>query len=47
MATAWSDRGKDRDGFGATMPPAGDYRIDFHFAGMAEMADAHRQAIAG
>lgn len=47
LATAWIDRRKDRDGFGATMPPAGDYNIDFHFAGMAEMAAAHREAIAG
>ena len=47
LATAWIDRRKDRDGYGATVPPSGDYRIDFHFASMAAMADAHRAAIAG
>ena len=47
LATAWIDRRKHRDGFGATVPPTGDYRIDFHFDGMAAMAAAHREAIAG
>ena len=47
LATAWIDRRKDRDGFGATVSPTGDYRIDFHFDGMAAMAAAHREAIAG
>ena len=47
LATAWIDRRKDRDGYGATVPPSGDYRIDFHFASMAEMADAHREELGG
>ncbi len=42
LATAWIDRRKHVDGFGATVPPSGDYRIDFHFDSMAAMADAHR-----
>ena len=46
-ATAWIDRRKHRDGFGATVPPTGDYRIDFHFDGLAAMAAAHGEAIAG
>ncbi len=46
LATAWIDRRQDQDGFGATVPPSGDYRIDFHFASMAAMAAAHREAIA-
>ena len=40
LATAWIDRRKDMDGYGATRPPAGDYRIDFHFKSMAEFVDA-------
>ena len=47
LSTTWIDRRKNQDGYGATMPPAGDYTIDFHFAGMAEMAAAHLRAIAG
>ena len=47
LATAWIDRRKDQDGFGATAPPSGDYIIDFHFASMAEMAAAHREATGG
>ena len=47
LATAWIDRRKDRDGYGATARPTGDYRIDFHFASMAEMADAHREELGG
>ena len=45
LATAWIDRRKNEGGFGATMPPAGDYRIDFHFASMAEMAAAHKAEV--
>ena len=45
LSTAWIDRRKDQDGFGATMPPSGDYSIDFHFAGMADMAAAHREEL--
>ncbi len=45
LATAWIDRRKDQDGFGATVPPSGDYRIDFHFASMAELVVAHREEL--
>ena len=45
LATAWIDRRKHVDGFGATVPPSGGYRIDFHFDSMAAMAAAHREAI--
>ena len=45
LATAWIDRRKDRDGFGATVPPSGDYRIDFHFASMAAMSAALKQEL--
>lgn len=40
LATVWIDRRKDMDGYGATRPPAGDYRIDFHFKSMAEFVEA-------
>lgn len=42
LATAWIDRRKDQDGFGATAPPSGDYHIDFYFDSMAALAAAHR-----
>lgn len=42
LATAWIDRHHDRPGHGATPPPAGDYRIDFHFTSMADMVETHR-----
>ncbi len=45
LATAWIDRRKDRDGYGATAPPSGDYRIDFHFDSMAALAAAHREEL--
>lgn len=45
LATAWIDRRKDQAGYGATVPPSGDYRIDFHFGSMAEMVTAHRQEL--
>lgn len=45
LATAWIDRRKDQDGFGATVPPSGDYHIDFHFDGMAALAAAHREEL--
>ncbi len=47
IASAWIDRRKDRDGFGATAPPTGGYRIDFHFASMAALAAAHREELGG
>lgn len=45
LATAWIDRRHDAEGFGATMPPPGDYRIDFRFKSMAEMVRAHQDAL--
>ncbi len=47
LATAWIDRRKGQEGFGATMPPPGEVKVDFHFASMTEMADAHRAELAG
>lgn len=45
LATAWIDRRRGADGFGATPPPPGDYRIDFHFATLADMVRAHREEL--
>ncbi len=42
LATAWIDRRHDASGCGATMPPPGDYRIDFHFKNMAELVAEHQ-----
>lgn len=42
LATNWIDRRMGKEGFGATMAPGRQPRIDFHFASMAEFAAAHR-----
>lgn len=46
LATNWIDRRRDSEGYGATLPPAADVRIDFHFPSMAAFAEAHRKALA-
>ena len=46
LATAWIDRRHDAPGWGATMPPAAQARIDFRFDSMADMVRAHQQAMA-
>ncbi len=40
LPTVWIDRRHDRDGFGATPPPATDVRPDWRFPSMAAFADA-------
>ncbi len=45
LATAWIDRRHEQDGWGATMPPPGEVRVDFHFTSMADMAAAHRAVL--
>ena len=42
LATCWIDRRKGQDGWGATMPPPDVIETDFHFASMADMAEAVR-----
>jgi 2-haloalkanoic acid dehalogenase type II len=42
LATCWIDRRKGQEGWGATMPPPAVIEADFHFAGMAELAEAVR-----
>lgn len=44
LATNWIDRRHGVEGFGATMPPEADVRIDFHFPSMAAFVEAHRKA---
>ncbi len=43
FATCWIDRRKGRPGWGATMPPPAEVRVDFHFGSMAELVEAHRR----
>jgi 2-haloacid dehalogenase len=45
LATNWIDRRHDADGFGATVPPQQDVRIDFHFPSMAAFVEAHGKAL--
>ena len=46
LACAWIDRRKGQEGWGATAPPEKIPEVEFHFASMAEIADAHRVALA-
>jgi 2-haloalkanoic acid dehalogenase type II len=43
LASAWIDRRHDRQGWGATMRPAGTPRYDFRFESMADMVRAHQE----
>ncbi len=43
FATCWIDRRRGRPGWGATMPPPSEVRVDFHFSSMAELVEAHRR----
>lgn len=45
LATNWIDRQHAVEGFGATMPPQVDVRIDFHFPSMQAFVEAHRAEI--
>ncbi len=47
LSNCWIYRRHDKQGFGATMTPAQMPRYDFQFNSMADMADAHRAALAG
>ena len=47
LATAWIDRRHAQDGWGATMPPGRQPDVDFHFTSMAELAQAHQEALRG
>lgn len=41
FTTAWIDRRHDQEGWGATMPAAGEARPDFRFHSLADMVKAH------
>ena len=47
LATAWIDRRHEAPGWGATLPPPKEVRIDFHFTSMAAMVQAHQEALRG
>jgi 2-haloacid dehalogenase len=45
MSSAWIDRRHEREGWGATVPPAGTPRYDFRFSSMEEMVKAHQAEV--
>ena len=45
LASCWIHRRHEQGGFGATMNPGKTPRTDFRFTSMAELAEAHRNAI--
>jgi 2-haloalkanoic acid dehalogenase type II len=47
LASCWIHRRHEQGGFGATMNPEKAPHTDFRFTSMAEMAKAHREALAG
>lgn len=47
LARAWIDRRHGNPGSGATPTPAAPPRVDFRFKSLADMAQAHRDAVAG
>ena len=47
LATCWIHRRHAEAGFGATMKPATEPKVDFRFTSMAELAKAHQEALRG
>jgi len=45
LATNWIDRRQNAEGYGATVAPQQDVRIDFHFPSMAAFVEAHKKAL--
>jgi 2-haloacid dehalogenase len=45
LASAWIDRRRGKEGWGATMPPPEGVRWDFRFNSLAEFAEAHRREV--
>jgi 2-haloacid dehalogenase len=45
MSSAWIDRRQEREGWGATVPPAGTPRYDFRFSSLEEMVKAHQAEV--
>lgn len=42
LATAWIDRRRGQQGWGATPPPPKGIQPDYHFSSLGEMVEAHR-----
>jgi 2-haloalkanoic acid dehalogenase type II len=42
LATCWIDRRHGKNGYGATLPPSSEVRIDFHFKSLAGFVEAHQ-----
>ncbi len=47
LATAWIDRRRGEEGWGATLPPPRVIDTDFHVGGMAEFVELHKATVAG
>ncbi|WP_119461407.1 haloacid dehalogenase type II [Rhodospirillaceae bacterium SYSU D60014] len=47
LAACWIHRRHAQGGFGATMRPATEPKVDFRFTSMAEMVKAHEEALRG
>jgi 2-haloacid dehalogenase len=47
LSSAWIDRRHEALGWGATMPPPEDTKVDFRFTSLAAMVAAHQQALRG
>ncbi|MGF6771675.1 2-haloacid dehalogenase [Paraburkholderia sp. GAS199] len=47
LATCWIHRRHGKQGFGATMDPGTQPKVDFRFESMADFVDAHRRALQG
>jgi len=45
LACAWIDRRHERQGWGATLPPAGTPACDFRFESLADMVAAHQREL--
>ena len=45
LASAWIDRRHERQGGGATLPPAGTPAYDFRFESLADMVASHQQEV--
>ena len=47
LACAWIDRRHERQGWGATLPPAGTPAYDFRFESLADMVAGHQRELQG
>ncbi len=47
LATNWIDRRHDREGWGATVPPPSEARIDFRAESMADFVEQHKACMEG